>query len=137
MNILEVTKPYAFDLLKKKFSFKDLKGGLLKLFFDLTDTSREFPKQMKQILRKVQTGGLRFEITNPMDKRIEAGMERLGNKISIGIIIAGLAIASGIVLQNSIAPAIFGIPLLTLLGYCGVGFITIFLIVSIISYNKG
>ncbi|MEW6087515.1 MAG: AarF/ABC1/UbiB kinase family protein [bacterium] len=137
MNIIETTKPYAFDLLKKKFSFKDLSSGLLKLIFDLTDTSREFPKQIKQILRKVQTGGLRFEITNPMDKKIEAEIDRLGNKISIGIIIAGLAIASAIVLQNTTAPILFGVPFLTLLGYCGVGFITVFLIVSIISYNKG
>jgi len=63
-------------------------------------------------------------------------IDRLGNKISIGIIIAGLAIASGIVLQDSKTPTIFGFPFLILLGYCGVGFITIFLIASIISYRK-
>jgi len=137
MNILETTKPYAFDLLKKKFSFKDLKGGLLKLVFDITDTSRELPKQIKQILRKIQTGGLKFEVTNPMDKKIEAEIDRLGNKISIGIIIAGLAIASGIVLQNTTTLTLFGFPFLIVLGYCGVFFIAIFLIASIVSYRKG
>lgn len=136
MNILEATKPYAFDLLKKKFSFKDFKGALLKLVFDLTDTSREFPKQMKLILRKVQAGGLRFEITNPMDKKIEEGIDRLGNRISFGIIIAGLSIASAIILQNAPTPVLFGIPFLTLLGYSGIFFITVFLIAAIISYNK-
>jgi len=69
MNIIEVTKPYAFDLIKKKFSVKDFSGGLLKMVFDITDTSREFPKQLKQILRKIQTGGLKLEVSNPIDKK--------------------------------------------------------------------
>ncbi|MBI5207201.1 MAG: hypothetical protein HY934_05355 [Candidatus Firestonebacteria bacterium] len=136
INIVETTKPYALELLKKKITIKNFKETITKLIFDIADTSRGLPKQIRQILNMMQSGNLRFEIKNPDELKQIEHLNRIGNRIAISIILSGLAIGSSIILQNVPSPTLMGFPFFGIIGYLIAGIIGIFLIVSILRSGK-
>ncbi|MBI5416746.1 AarF/ABC1/UbiB kinase family protein [Candidatus Poribacteria bacterium] len=136
LNIIETTRPFAFELMKKKISIKGFASNASKLFFDMIDISKDLPKQIKQILNLLQSGNLKFEISDPSEKKLYEQVNRVGNRIAISVIIAGLAIGSSIILQNSHFPTLLGFPVFGILGYLIAGFIGVFLIISILRSGK-
>ncbi len=136
LNIIETTRPYAIELLRKKISVKEFVQSSGKLFFDIIDTAKNLPKQIRQILDMLQSGNLRFEIKDSSEKKFLEHLNMIGNRIAISIIIAGLAIGSSIILQNTHFPTLLGFPFFGILGYFIAGFIGVFLIVSILRSGK-
>ncbi|MBI4651010.1 hypothetical protein HY745_06970 [Candidatus Desantisbacteria bacterium] len=136
INIIETTKPFALNLLKKKISVKEFIHSIGKVLVDAVDTSRELPKQIRQIFNLLLSGNLRIELKDSAEKKIIDQINSVGNRISMSIIIAGIAIGSSILLQNAHSPTLWGFPLLGIVGYSMAGFIGFFLIISIFRSGK-
>ena len=63
-------------------------------------------------------------------------LSRTVDRLTLGIIIAGLFIGSSVVYFAGIQPVIFGVPVLGFVGYVGAGVLSVYVIVQILRSKR-
>jgi ubiquinone biosynthesis protein len=95
-----------------------------------------FPKQMKQIIRKVLKDDIHIKMTHiGLDKFIR-DMDRSSNRISFSLIISAILLSSAIMHATGVGPKFHG---MSILGFLSFGFaflMGIWLLISIIRSGR-
>jgi ubiquinone biosynthesis protein len=99
--------------------------SMLKAAGELSDLTHMLTRGQLKVNMEMQSS------TNQLDK-----MSHIVDRLTLGIIIAGLFIGSSVVYFADIQPVIFGIPVLGFLGYVGAAILSIFVIVGILRKPK-
>lgn len=96
-----------------------LDAGLTRLGFESGLAVRDLPALAASWLTEVRRDGFRpaLRIHLPQLEQVEAGVERTGNRLALALVTLGLYIASSLLMQHSIGPRVFGMPVLALFGY--------------------
>lgn len=100
-SILEVTKPYAKDLLQRGYDARSLLKNLGRDARAMGGYLKVMPKYATDILRQTASGRLRVELQHggfsPLDRQIEKGV----NRLTVGMVIAASILAAAMVLNSS------------------------------------
>jgi ubiquinone biosynthesis protein len=132
-SLLEVTKPYAKQLLQQSYEARKLLRNLDRDLRDLGHTVKTMPKTIQTILRQTAEGRQRLALHHSgfdnLDSRIEKGI----NRLTVGLVISASLVAAALVLNSTqrvadITVNLFGlktVPLTALFGLTGYGVATI------------
>ncbi len=146
-SLLEVTKPYAEDLLRRSYASKKI---LKKMGRDLEDMGghlKMLPKLVYDVLKQITGGKQQVELRHTGLKTLENKFEKAVNRLTVGLIISASVIAGSVILNSSqkvldVTFSFFGvhtISITALLGLIGYSFATIlgfWLIISIFRSGK-
>lgn len=77
------------------------------------------PRAIGSAVRQLRGGGFRAELPISFAglDGATARLERRGNRLAVAVVSFGLFIGSSLLVQHSIGPSLFGLPVLALLGY--------------------
>jgi len=121
----ERTSPnYVLDTLKKNLFM--LKTGMLNL-----------PEELIKTLKSLQQGKVKVDLEDSDIKRFSAEVDRSSNRITYGIVIASLIIASALIMLAKLPPFLFGLPWLGIVFLIIAIIVTFFLIISISKEERG
>ncbi|MEA1963067.1 MAG: AarF/ABC1/UbiB kinase family protein [Patescibacteria group bacterium] len=130
------TKPFAKQLISKKYSLTNLwdrGSGSLRELFNFFEV---FPKDFLWLIRNLRKGELNIGFQHKgLDKLIHE-IDRSSNRLSFSMIIAALIIGSSMILGQPIGPFIFGYPAIGIIGYLFASFLGLFLIISILRSGR-
>jgi len=130
------TKPFAKQLISKKYSLTNLwnrGSGSLRELFNFLEV---FPKDFLWLIRNLRKGELNIGFQHKgLDKLIHE-IDRSSNRLSFSMIIAALIIGSSMILGQPIGPFIFGYPAIGIIGYLFASFLGLFLIISILRSGR-
>ena len=146
-SLLEVTKPYAKELLKRSYMSKSFLRNIRKDTLAMGDHMKVMPKLIHEILDQTAKGQQRIELRHTGFQKINTHLIKSINRLIIGIVISASLIAGAMVLNasqqiSSTTFNIFGfekIPLTALLGLTGYVIATllaIWLIIMILRSGK-
>ena len=112
--------------------WRNLRSG----FAELWASQKEIPRQLVQIVQKLERGELRLNFHLDHLERLVGTMEHSSNRLTLGIIIAALIIGSSMIITTGVGPFIFGFPALGVIGYIISAILGLWLVVTIIKTDK-
>jgi ubiquinone biosynthesis protein len=130
-NLVEALTPYVERLMLQQYSPTAWVRRLGKMIPDLTWLATEFPQQLRRLLGELERGTLKFDIQptglEPMFKRIE----RIANRIVLGVIVAALIVGLSM-LVSAYRPGVPGVwEVVLTIGLTLAGLLAIYLVWSI------
>lgn len=135
-DFIAAAEPYATKLIKERIRPARIYERAKKNINEFTDFFVLFPKQMKQITRKLLRDDIHIKMTHiGLDKFIR-DMDRSSNRIAFSMIISSILLSSAIMHATGVGPTIYG---MSLLGFIAFGFaflLGIWLVISIIRSGR-
>ncbi|MBI4684828.1 MAG: AarF/ABC1/UbiB kinase family protein [Nitrospirae bacterium] len=129
-------EPYASKLVREKFSPSRIYEKTKRNIEEITDFVALFPRQMKQIVRKVLKDDIHFKLTHIGLERFIRDMDKSSNRISFSMIVSSVILSSAIMHATGVGPKIFGVSILALLAFGFASLLGIWLIISIIRSGR-
>lgn len=131
-NFIAAAEPYATKLMRERLRPGKLFEKARKNAMDLGDFVTLFPKQMKQIVKKVLKDDIGIKMTHIGMEKFIKDLDRSSNRIAFSMIISAILLSSAIMHSTGAGPSVFGMSLLGIVSF-GLAFILgIWLIISII-----
>jgi ubiquinone biosynthesis protein len=146
-SILEVTKPFAKELLKRGYDTRSIVKNLDREARTMSGYARSLPKYLNDILRQTAAGKQRIELRHSGFEQLQSGLEKGINRLTVGIVIAASILAAAMILNSGqkileFTTTAFGlqtISLTAILGFAGYALATIlgiWLVISILRSGK-
>jgi ubiquinone biosynthesis protein len=146
-SLLEVTKPYAKELLKRGYDAQSMFRNIGRDARVLANYGKTIPKYVNDLLRTAAAGKQRLEVVHSGLEPLSGQLERGVNRLTLGVIIAASIVAAALVLNSSEKVVEFTAPFLGLskisltvlfglTGYVIATILGVWLIVSIIKSGK-
>lgn len=129
-------EPYASKLVRERLSPSRIYEKAKKNIEEAGDFIILFPRQMKQIIRKVLRDDIHFKLTHIGLENFIRDMDKSSNRISFSMIISSMLLSSAIMHAAGVGPKIFD---LSILGFLTFGFallLGLWLIISIIRSGR-
>jgi ubiquinone biosynthesis protein len=94
------------------------------------------PLRLSQIIDKIDRGELNIRFQHENLGGIRSTLENITNRLTLGIIIAALIVASSMIITTGVKPLLFGFPALGIIGYLVSGVLGLWLIYNILRSRK-
>ena len=105
LDMVLIAKPYIENILKKRFSSKNILKRSKILIQDSIDLFEHFPQELAYILSSIRKGDLKISIKHEEFDKYSQRIVSSSNQISLSLIISALIIGSSIVIIFFIFPA--------------------------------
>ncbi|UCE84152.1 MAG: phosphotransferase [Deltaproteobacteria bacterium] len=136
LNVVKEAEPYvkrlALERWKPEVLWRDLRRNLSTLF----TLQRELPLRLSQIVEKIDRGELNIRFQHANLGGLRSTLENISNRLTLGIIIAALIIASSMIITTGVKPLLFGFPALGIVGYMVSGVLGLWLVFNILRSRK-
>ncbi len=116
-DLVSEARPYAKRIMMRRFDPRSKARAGVMMLDDLYRLGEEFPAGIRDILHKARQGHLRLQFEHRNLEELVGEMHRSSNRIAAALIIAALIVGSSMVVQSSLGPLLFGMPVLGLVGY--------------------
>lgn len=97
---------------------------------------RELPRQLLQIIEKIDAGELRFNFHLDKLEQLVSTLESASNRLTTGVITAAIIMGSSMIITTGIGPYIFGLPALGVIGYLLSVVLGLWLVINILRTKK-
>lgn len=112
-----VIRDYAEQLMSQKLAQKFNPRNFYPALLDLNQFVLDLPHRAREIVDLTAAGRLSFGIKLTQAEEFLAGIHKIANRITVGVVIAALLISSSMMMRVPTTFTIFGYPGLAVLGY--------------------
>jgi ubiquinone biosynthesis protein len=123
-NGIEVARPLIKKLLKKRLNPLRLLNYQTQYLFELEHIIKDMPETINKMFLRIEEGKIRAELEFTELDKFSKQLEKISNRITIGLIVSSLIIGSSLILQTD-----KGMPM-SVIGFSTVGMV-IFLLAAV------
>ena len=135
-DFIAAAEPYASKIIKSKLSPSKFFEKAQKNVMELGDFAFLFPKQIKQIVKKVLKDDIHVKMYHVNLPEFIRDMDKSSNRISFAMVVSAMLISSAIMHATGVPPTIFGISVLGLTAFAFASLLGIWLVISIIRSGR-
>lgn len=135
-NIVEEARPLLAELVRDRWTVRHVSDSLQRQLRDLSELLNDLPARLKAFFWKVDQGDLTLTFRHTGLQGLNDTLETISNRVTIGIIIAALIVASSMIITTGVEPLLFGFPALGVVGYLVSGLLGLWLIFNILRKRK-
>ena len=136
LNVIAEAEPYVKRLALERWKPLVLWQDLRRNMYNFISLQRQLPRRLNQIIEKVDRGELNIRFQHENLGGIRSTLENITNRLTFGIIIAALIVASSMIITTGVKPLLFGFPALGIIGYLVSGVLGLWLVFNIIRSRK-
>jgi len=136
LNVVEEAKPYVRKLALERWKPETIWRDLRRNISGLLTFQKELPLRLSQIIGKIDRGELSIRFQHENLGGIRSTLENIANRLTLGIIVAALIVASSMIITTGVKPLLFGFPALGIIGYLVSGVLGLWLIYNILRSRK-
>lgn len=130
-NFVKAGKPLFTNYMKGRTSAEYVLKGAKKTLMDFKDLLVRFPIDAQKILTKMESEEKRELDINDADiKKFTVELERSSNRMTLGVVMASLVVASALLMLAKVPPFVQGLPLYSVIGLIIAGFLLLVIIIS-------
>ncbi len=122
-DFLKIAKPFAYDLMKKRFHPRKLLLNSVRTVSEMSSLLESFPGQVSQILRKFRQGEFKLTVEHKGWEETVRGQSRSSNRLTLGLMVIALTIGSSLLIQSPGALFWGGVAGFSLAGFLGLGLV--------------
>ena len=112
-----VIRDYAEQLISQKLAQKFNPRNFYPALLDLNQLILDLPHRVREIVDLTSAGRLSFGIKLTQAEEFLAGIHKIANRITVGVVIAALLVSSSMMMRVPTSFTIFGYPGLAVFGY--------------------
>ena len=127
-----VIREYSQELMTQKLHQKFDPKNFYPALLDLNQLVLDLPHRAREILDLTAGGKLTFGVKLTQAEELLGGMHKIANRITVGLVIAALLVASSLMMRVPATFHLFGYPALGVIRYLLAGAAAVYLIVSIL-----
>jgi predicted unusual protein kinase regulating ubiquinone biosynthesis (AarF/ABC1/UbiB family) len=131
-----VIRDYAEQLMTQKLAQKFNPRNFYPALLDLNQLALDLPHRTREIVDQTAAGRLTFGIKLAQAEEFLAGIHKVANRITVGVVIAALLLSASLMMRVPTRFTIFGYPGLAVLGYLLASAAAFYLIVSTIIQDR-
>jgi len=135
-NIVEHARPYARRVLARGLDPARELRELARTTRDGVRLAKRMPSDVSEILSKIRKDDMAIGIQHRGLERFITELDRSSNRLSFAVVIAALIVGSSIIFQTGVGPALFGYPLLGLVGFLLASILGLWLLFGIIRSGR-
>jgi len=132
LNIVLEAQDYVRRLARDRYKSTAMWRNIRAAAKEIFALQRQLPRRVAQIAEKVERGELKIHFEHENLGGLRNTLENISNRLTFGIIIAAMIIASSMIITTGIGPLLFGFPALGIVGYVISGILGLWLIWNII-----
>jgi len=126
----KVIGEYAEKLIGKKLQQKFSPRNFYPAMLDLNQLALDLPRRAREITDLTAAGKLTFGIKLTQAEEFLAGIHKIANRITVGLIIAALLVGSSLMMRVPTQFTMLGYPVLAVLGYLAAAIAGLYLVIS-------
>lgn len=92
LKLIELLQPYAGRLARDRFSYDALKNVAAEHFFETTDFLISLPRRLNDLIDRLDTEGLPFQLNYPDLDKSFLHLDRLANRLTFSIVLLSFSI---------------------------------------------
>lgn len=127
-----VIRSYAEQLIAQKLEQKFNPRNFYPALIDLNQLVLDLPHRIREILDETAAGRLTFAMKLTQAEELLSGMHKIANRITVGVVIAALLVASSMMMRVPTRAQLLGYPAIAIVGYLLAFIAGLFLIASIL-----
>jgi ubiquinone biosynthesis protein len=131
-----VIRDYAEQLMTQKLAQKFHPHNFYPALLDLNQLALHLPHRTREIVDLTAAGRLTFGIKLAQAEEFLAGIHKVANRITVGVVIAALLLSASLMMRVPTRFTIFGYPGLAVLGYLLASAAAFYLILSTIIQDR-
>ncbi|MEA2462795.1 MAG: hypothetical protein QOJ98_542 [Acidobacteriota bacterium] len=131
-----VIRDYAEQLMTQKLAQKFHPRNFYPALLDLNQLALDLPHRTREIVDQTAAGRLTFGIKLSQAEEFLAGIHKIANRITVGVVIAALLLSASLMMRVPTRFTIFGYPGLAVLGYLLASAAAFYLILSTIVQDR-
>ena len=136
LNVVAELKKQVHQLTRERFKPEVLWRGLKNSLSSFLAVQRELPRQLLQIIDKIEQGELRFNFHLDKLEQLVSTLESASNRLTTGVVTAAIIMGSSMIITTGIGPYIFGLPALGVIGYLLSVVLGLWLVINILRTKK-
>jgi predicted unusual protein kinase regulating ubiquinone biosynthesis (AarF/ABC1/UbiB family) len=112
---------------------KDLtQGSIYSALLEMKDFTTGLPSRLNRIMDTVTNSELEVKVKAPDAKMVMDSMHKIANRITLGIVLAGLIVGASLLLRVATSFQLFGFPGLAILCFLAAAAASFWLVISIL-----
>ena len=119
LNFVKIGKPYATEVLEKKWSFHDLLHNASAALEVTVDTLKTMPFDLRDLYQTVRSGNYSIPIVHKIDPEsyepLHQTLNHITNRIAHAIVLSSLLILSGLLFVSKVPPRWHDIPVFAII----------------------
>ena len=123
-----VIRDYAEQLMTQKLQQKFNPRNFYAALLDLNQLVLDLPHRAREIIDLTAAGRLTFGVKFVQAEEFLAGIHKIANRITVGVIVAAIVIASALMMRTQ--------PALAMTGYIGATIIGLYLVISTLLHDR-
>jgi ubiquinone biosynthesis protein len=124
-DLLSYAMEFAQEIVKSKYDPQRIVKDLTTVARDATSLLYTLPRQLKQLMRKLNSNDFAIDINISQVEDLRRSIETSGTLTYLGLVIGSLVIASTMALSINKGPLFYDIPVLSMLGYFSAFFLSV------------
>lgn len=136
LNVISEIEEYVTHLAAQRFSPEIMWRNLRNTFSSIWASQRDIPRQIQQIISKLDRGDLGFHLQLDKLEQLVNTLESASNRLTTGIITGAIIMGSSMIITTGIGPYLFGLPALGVIGYLLSVVLGLWLVITILRTKK-
>jgi len=136
LALITLARPFMQKIKTGRVKPGRLAEELSETGFEYLSLLREFPEDLRSILKQLQAGQMKLEFEHRGLRSLGVALDRISNRISFAIVLAAQIIGSSLIILSDIPPKWNDIPIIGLVGFLVAGIMGFWLLVSIIRHGR-
>jgi len=132
LDIMERIRPYAMQVLRRRFFSLRQASELYFVASDMVEFMKDLPYEARDVMRQLKKGQFKIEFEHVGLGPLQRTLKNASNRVVLAIIIAALLVGSSLIVHSGLPPRVADMPVIGLVGYIIAGVLSLVLIVSIL-----
>ncbi len=114
LQVKEIIEDHLQNVLQRQMKSMFSANRLASDMLEVQELLRESPRRLSQLLRTLSDNRFRVHITGLEESRLIESMQKIANRIAVGVITAGLILGAAMMMRIPTRAQVFGYPALAL-----------------------
>lgn len=136
LDLVGAAEPYIKQILTRRYNPERLTGLAADAALAYADFARILPHELKGFATRLRTGRQALIVKHDELDTMRSEMERSASRITLGLVLGAIVLASAMLLSAGVGPTIWGASALGLVGLAGAGFGTFWLVLGIVRSGR-
>jgi ubiquinone biosynthesis protein len=106
---------HAAELMERRVRDSLRPSTLFRAALEANELVQEMPKRLNRIMRLISDNELAIQINAIDEARLISGLDKIANRITLGLLIAALILGAALMIRVEAGPMLFGYPALALI----------------------
>jgi ubiquinone biosynthesis protein len=127
---------HAGELLRRRMRRRLTAGSFFDAVLEASEFTQRLPARVNRIMESLSRNQFRMHIDAIDEEQLIRGLQKIANRITVGLILAALIIGAALIMRVETAFTIFGYPGMAMLLFAGAAIGGVMLVISILRSDR-